>query len=120
MYWPALEDVGAVLVQRINAETSRIDMAAWYLSDRRISTALINRIKDDPGLTDCEVRVVAHDSAINRVAVRRSSGTMAAAIVVVEEPHKPLDQRGTRRAPRVRIRESVEVLDDGNAAVLID
>ena len=82
-------------------------------------TALINRIKDDPGLTDCEVRVVAHDSAINRVAVRRSSGTVAAAVVVVEEP-KPLDQRGTRRAPRVRIRESVEVLVDGNAAVLVD
>jgi hypothetical protein len=83
-------------------------------------TALINRIKDDPGLTDCEVRVVAHDSAINRVAVRRSSGTMAAAVVVVDEPQKPLDQRGTRRAPRVRIRENVEVLVDGNAAALID
>jgi hypothetical protein len=82
-------------------------------------TALINRIKDDPGLTDCEVRVVAHDSAINRVAVRRASGTVKAAVVVVDEP-KPLDQRGTRRAPRVRIKDDVEVLVDGNAAALID
>jgi hypothetical protein len=82
-------------------------------------TALINRIKDDPTLTDCEVRVVAHDAALNRVAVRRAS-TTAAAVVVVEEPKKPLDQRGTRRAPRVRIRENVDVLVDGNVAQLID
>ena len=81
-------------------------------------TALINRIKDDPTLTDCEVRVVAHD-AINRVSVRRSSKSIAA-VVVVDEPKKALDQRGTRRAPRVRIREKVEVLVDGNAAELID
>ena len=82
-------------------------------------TALINRIKDDPGLTDCEVRVVAHDAAVNRVAVRRASGTVAAAVVLVDKP-KALDQHGTRRAPRIRIRENVEVLVDGNAAVLID
>jgi hypothetical protein len=82
-------------------------------------TALINRIKDDPGLIDCEVRVVAHDSALTRVAVRRSSASLTTAVVVVDEP-QPLDQRGTRRAPRIRIREDVEVLVDGNAALLID
>ena len=82
-------------------------------------TALINRIKDDPTLSDCEVRVVAHDNAMSRVATRRSSKRIAA-VVVVAEPKKALDQRGTRRAPRVRIREKVEVLVDGNAAELID
>ena len=82
-------------------------------------TALINRIKDDPTLIECEVRVVAHDTSASRVAVRRSSGTVAA-VVAVEEPQKPLDQRGTRRAARVRIRDGVEVLVDGNAAALID
>jgi hypothetical protein len=83
-------------------------------------TALINRIKDDPTLTDCEVRVVAHDGALNRVAARRSATKIAAAVVLVDQPVKPLDQRGTRRAPRIRIREKVEVLIDGNAALLID
>lgn len=86
-------------------------------------TALINRIKDDPTLVDCEVRVVAHDAAGSRAAVRRSvgSGSVAAAsVVAVEEPHKSLDQRGTRRAARVRVRDGVEVLVDGNAASLID
>jgi hypothetical protein len=84
-------------------------------------TALINRIKDDPSLVDCEVRVVAHDTAINRLAVRRSSGRVAAAVVtVVDEPQKPLDQTGTRRATRVRVRDGVEVLVDGYSAALVD
>jgi hypothetical protein len=32
----------------------------------------------------------------------------------------PLDQRGTRRAPRFRIVDGVEVTIDGNVAVLLD
>jgi hypothetical protein len=45
MYWPAIENVSDVLVQRINAERVRVDISAWYLTDRRISNALINRMK---------------------------------------------------------------------------
>ena len=40
-------------------------------------TALINRIKDDPSLANCEVRVIAHDSALNRVAKRRGPARQA-------------------------------------------
>ena len=40
--------------------------------------------------------------------------------VAVDEPHAKLDQRGTRRAPRVRMREGIEVLVDGNTASLVD
>lgn len=83
-------------------------------------TALINRIKDDPSLVQCEVRVIAHDSAMNRVASRRPAGPVPGPAVAVDEPKAPLDQRGTRRAPRVRIREGVEVLVDGNPAALVD
>ena len=83
-------------------------------------TALINRIKDDPSLHECEVRVVAHDSALNRVAVRRNPGGPGGPAVAVDEPQKPLDQRGTRRAQRLRARDGVEVLVDGNATTLID
>jgi hypothetical protein len=81
-------------------------------------TALINRIKDDPTLSACEVRVIAHDSELNRVAVKRGSGGGAA--VAVDEPKPALDQKGTRRAPRVRIKEGVEVAVDGNPAALVD
>jgi hypothetical protein len=76
-------------------------------------TALINRLKDDPALADCEVRVVAHDASHRQGAPRPP----AAATGLGAPP--PLDAQGTRRAPRVRI-EAVEVLVDGNPAQLID
>lgn len=80
--------------------------------------ALINRIKDDPSLTGCEVRVLARDSEMSRVAVKRGHGGGAA--VAVDEPAPVLDQRGTRRAARIRIKEGVEVAVDGNPAALVD
>lgn len=81
-------------------------------------TALINRIKDDPTLSACEVRVLAHDAAQNRVAVKR--GGQGGPAVAVDEPKPALDVKGTRRAPRIRIKDGVEVAVDGNPAALID
>lgn len=81
-------------------------------------TALINRIKDDPSLTGSEVRVMAHDSEMNRVATGRGSG--GAAAVAIDEPKAPLDQKGTRRAQRFRMKDGVEITVDGNPAILID
>ncbi len=81
--------------------------------------ALINRIKDDPALTGCEVRVNEHDSDASRVAVKR--GQAGGTAVAVEAKPKPaLDQKGTRRAPRTRVKDGVEVAVDGNPAALID
>jgi hypothetical protein len=79
--------------------------------------ALINRIKDDPSLVNCEVRVIAHDSALHR-AVKRAPGHGPA--VAVDEPKSALDYRGTRRAPRYRMKDGIEILVDGNAAALVD
>ena len=45
IYFPAVDNVTDVLVQKINAEKTRIDISAWYLTERSISTALINRKK---------------------------------------------------------------------------
>src|SRR5215218_4312969 len=45
VYFPAVEDVAAQLVQRINAETVRIDMSAWYLTDSTVYSALLNRFR---------------------------------------------------------------------------
>jgi hypothetical protein len=80
--------------------------------------ALINRIKDDPALAACEVRVMARDATQTRVAANRAGG--GAAAVAVDEPAPALDQRGTRRAARVRVRDGVEVSVDGNPAALVD
>jgi hypothetical protein len=102
-----------VVLDRLFAATSR-------------GAALINRIKADPSLGGCEIRVVSHDSAYSRVSPRRPpEGTPApAAVAVAEAPAPaapaPLDQRGTRRAPRFRMRDAIEVTVDGNPAVLVD
>ncbi len=45
VYFSAVDDVAAQLVQRINAETVRIDMSAWYLTDSTVYTALLNRFR---------------------------------------------------------------------------
>ena len=89
-------------------------------SDTSRGQALINRIKDDASLKDVEVRVMARDAAKSRVAVKRGSHGNAPAAVAVDEPKPALDQRGTRRAPRVRIKDGVEVAIDGNPAALVD
>lgn len=41
MYFPAVDNVKDVLVSKINAETERVDMSAWYFSEREISQALV-------------------------------------------------------------------------------
>jgi hypothetical protein len=94
--------------------------------------ALINRIGDDPSLQESEIRVVAQDGVPRSVASRRSTASAGAALAV-DEPQssvgaasggamaaQQLDGRGTRRAPRVAVRDGVEVLVDGNAASLVD
>ena len=87
--------------------------------------ALINRIKADPKLSSCEIRIVAHDSAYSRVPAgappaAASEGSSVAVAAPPAPATAPLDQRGTRRAPRFKIVDGVEVMVDGNAATLID
>jgi len=99
-----------VVVERIFASKSR-------------GAALINRIKADPSLEKCEIRIVTHDSGVTRVAPRpttaSSIGGTTTITAVVTTP-AVLDQRGTRRAPRHRIIGGIEVLIDGNPALLVD
>ena len=102
---------GVVALERLFASTSR-------------GAALINRIKADPSLSACEIRIVAHDSEYSRVSPRRPGEAPAAAApaAVADAPPAaaPLDQRGTRRAPRHRIADGVDVQIDGNPATLLD
>ena len=114
----ALEALDHIIRTKPGAIAMQEEFAA---SSRGI--ALINRIKDDPTLSACEVRVLARDAAKPRVAVKRgtsggSSGGGAA--IAVDEPKPALDVRGTRRAPRIRIKDGVEVAVDGNPAALVD
>jgi hypothetical protein len=75
------------------------------------AAALIHRIKADPTLRASEIRVLEHNSDYSRVIPRPAAAAPAA---------PALDQRGTRRAPRIKIKEKVTILVDGKSAVLID
>ena len=92
-------------------------------------TALINRIKADPTLDHAEIRVISHDSDYTRVLPRAAAAAVttsdpapgnAPSGASAAPPAPALDQRGTRRAPRYRIRGQVEILVDGNVATLVD
>jgi hypothetical protein len=95
--------------------------------------ALINRIKADPALKQSEILVISPDSDFSRFRPHaatpggQSGGGAAAAVAApaaarapAAAPAQPLDQRGTRRAPRFKVAGQVDVLVDGNPAVLVD
>jgi CheY-like chemotaxis protein len=80
-------------------------------------TALINRIKADPSLTGCEIRIITHDNG---------NGTHTPTVAVAEAPAAPtvaaapLDQTGTRRAPRFNMADGFEVQVDNKPATLVN
>jgi hypothetical protein len=91
--------------------------------------ALINRINADPGLKHTEVRVVSLNADSRRGRRRPQGGTPAGrppaaaapdAAAPASIPVQPLDERGTRRAPRTRVAGHVDVLVNGHEATLID
>jgi CheY-like chemotaxis protein len=116
-----------VVLERLFAATSR-------------GAALINRIKSDPALAQTEIRVLSHTGDYARViarpaaaeapapaaAVGKGGAAPAAAVAPpvnqapAGETPRPLDWHGTRRAPRVKVRDGVEMQIDGDAAVLVD
>ena len=71
--------------------------------------ALINRVKADKKLAHSEIKVFAHDSDVTRVIPRAPS-----------QPAQPLDQRGTRRAPRFKMAANTAASVDGKNATVID
>jgi len=77
--------------------------------------ALIKRIKADPKLRKCEIRVVSLEGESEEFPQPDSALRGAETEAAVK-----LDQRGTRRAQRVKIVDGVEVLIDGSPAMLID
>jgi len=104
--------------------------------------ALIGRVMDDPALTRCQIKILEPPSEPARERDRKKSGAgiTPATATAVATPAAPapapapvtsappngavppaiLDQRGTRRAERVRILSGVSVTVDGNPAELID
>ena len=100
-------------LEAITRERPKVIALEKQFSATSRGAALIKRIKADPKLRKCEIRIVSQGEP---EAVQQSDP----APQVVEAAPVKLDQRGTRRAPRVKIVDGVEVLIDGSPATLID
>ena len=94
-------------------------------------TALVERLAADPTLSGCQVRIVAPDGAFTLAAPPQRTGgerpaggagptAAASAAALAPTAAGALDRRGTRRAARVLMQSRVEVLVDGNAALLVN
>ena len=82
-------------------------------------SALIDRIKADPALTSCEIRIVVLEQS-GSTNDEATAAANAAAIEPTVAPCMMLDHEGTRRSPRFAIVEGIDVLIDGNSAALRD
>jgi hypothetical protein len=108
-----------VAIERLFAKKSR-------------GAALLNRITADTSLETVEIRIVSADSGASKSSGRGGSAAKEAkaaeagekkgggTAAAVEAPPAVLDQKGTRRAQRFKIIEGIEVLIDGNPAMLVD
>ena len=105
-----------IALERLFAATSR-------------GAALINRIKADTSLETVEIRIVSAESGSAKPAGRGGSAAKESkeaasdkggTATAVAAPPVALDQKGTRRAQRFKIIEGIEVLIDGNPAMLVD
>ena len=89
--------------------------------------ALVARIKADPSLTDTEVRVLPAESEAPVAAASAATARDARPASTARHSHaaaghviQELDYSGTRGAPRHRVSGGIEVLVDGQKAILVD
>ena len=92
-----------VALERLFAATSR-------------GAALIERIRVDPRLSACEIRIVAHEAG----AVAGSPPSAAAPLTPAAGGTAVLDEHGTRGAARAEMSAPIEIALDGRPAYLID
>ena len=86
IYFPAVTDVRAILIQKINAETVRIDMSTWYLSEHAISIALLNRFK--AGVPVREVKLRRED--LSKIDELFLTGTTSEVLPIARVDGKPI------------------------------
>jgi len=79
--------------------------------------ALINRIKADPSLSTCDVRIVALEAREHYAPLREDAAGEPGRRAPADAP---LDPRGTRSAPRTSISDPVDLTIDGNAATIVN
>jgi hypothetical protein len=92
---------------------ARVVLEHGFASTSR-GAALVNRLKADPALAHVQVDVTTAGTASTEIEPAPIDPLPAIA------PPQPLDVRGTRRAPRLVIRDGVDIVVDGAAVRLVD
>jgi hypothetical protein len=77
-------------------------------------TALINRLRADPSLSSIEIQTVSSDGE------RLPATPLRGSVGLTEPSVQPLDNTGTRRASRVRLRDGLDALLEGHSVRLVD
>ena len=132
----AFEDTDALgALDAITEERPDVVLIERGFADSPRGAALIKRIKADPTLAACDIRVVGSDGRDTRRADPSSAGlrqgpsgtpggavgSPAAAVAAAPSTAAAkLDQRGTRRVPRTVMPEGVDIELDGHPATLIN
>jgi hypothetical protein len=128
----AFSDADALkALEAITREKPRVIALEKMFAATSRGAALIKRIKADPALIGCEIKIVANDGKpLTAKKAKKDAPAAAAApapveqepapVVTISAPAAPLDQRGTRRAPRFVVAKGIEVMIDGNPAALIN
>ena len=109
----------AVALDAINERRPGIVAIEQLFAGTPRGLALINRIRIDPALAGCEIRVMSHGGGYKVVSGERAAGAAEAARWA-PVPGATLDARGTRRAQRFAIAGPLEITVDGNPATLAD
>ncbi len=80
---------------------------------------VVDRIKTDPALSHCQIRVLSQATDYVRLLSHRAEAGLAPATAVPGDPLSP-DSCGTREGHRVTMRPGVEVRFNGGVATLVD
>jgi hypothetical protein len=112
-------------LEAITRQRPQIVALEQFFAASSRGAAFINRIKADPSLASCEIRILTVDGGFTPATPHPPGGAVspsaaAAGVAVAAPPAARLDRTGTRRVERIDVPGNVEVLIDGNPASLVN
>ena len=117
LVFPDSEAIKALQV--ITRERPQLVVLGRDFTDTERGAALVNTIRTDHALANCQIRVLAQASDYTHLVTRRAEAGLAPDTAVPGEPLPP-DYLGTRETRRFGLDGEVEALVDGEPTTLVD